>query len=398
MTSLDKQVLKADPSKQLDVEQAVRDRYSAASQQAESALCCPVDYQPQFLDVLPAELIERDYGCGDPSRYVYPGETVLDLGSGGGKICYIAAQVVGESGKVIGVDMNDDMLALARKYQQPIGNKLGFHNVQFHKARIQDLALDVEKFEQYLQAHPVSSSDQWWATQAEADGWRREQPMIANDSIDVIVSNCVLNLVTTADRQQLFSEMMRVLRRGGRAIISDIVSDEPVPDRRKRDATLWSGCISGAFVEDELLAAFSQAGFYGMEMVARQEEPWTVLEGIEFRSVTIRAFKGKEGPCWDHHQAVIYRGPWKSVQDDDGHTLRRGERTAVCGKTFDIYTRAPYTDHVIPVPPYSEVSVEEAKPLDCRRNEVRPPQKTKGLDYQLTTLPNPNSCCDTDCC
>jgi len=398
MTSLDKQVLKADPSKQLDVEQAVRDRYSAASQQAESALCCPVDYQPQFLDVLPAELIERDYGCGDPSRYVYPGETVLDLGSGGGKICYIAAQVVGESGKVIGVDMNDDMLALARKYQQPIGNKLGFHNVQFHKARIQDLALDVEKFEQYLQAHPVSSSDQWWATQAEADGWRREQPMIANDSIDVIVSNCVLNLVTTADRQQLFSEMMRVLRRGGRAIISDIVSDEPVPDRLKRDATLWSGCISGAFVEDELLAAFSQAGFYGMEMVARQEEPWTVLEGIEFRSVTIRAFKGKEGPCWDHHQAVIYRGPWKSVQDDDGHTLRRGERTAVCGKTFDIYTRAPYTDHVIPVPPYSEVSVEEAKPLDCRRNEVRPPQKTKGLDYQLTTLPNPNSCCDTDCC
>ncbi|MCH2128063.1 MAG: methyltransferase domain-containing protein [Pirellulaceae bacterium] len=398
MTSLDKQVLKADPSKQLDVEQAVRDRYSAASQQAESALCCPVDYQPQFLDVLPAELIERDYGCGDPSRYVYPGETVLDLGSGGGKICYIAAQVVGESGKVIGVDMNDDMLALARKYQQPIGNKLGFHNVQFHKARIQDLALDVEKFEQYLQAHPVSSSDQWWATQAEADGWRREQPMIANDSIDVIVSNCVLNLVTTADRQQLFSEMMRVLRRGGRAIISDIVSDEPVPDRLKRDATLWSGCISGAFVEDELLAAFSQAGFYGMEMVARQEEPWTVLEGIEFRSVTIRAFKGKEGPCLDHHQAVIYRGPWKSVQDDDGHTLRRGERTAVCGKTFDIYTRAPYTDHVIPVPPYSEVSVEEAKPLDCRRNEVRPPQKTKGLDYQLTTLPNPNSCCDTDCC
>ena len=127
------------------------------------------------------------------------------------------------------------------------------------------------------------------------------------------------------DRQQLFSEMMRVLRRGGRAIISDIVSDEPVPDRLKRDATLWSGCISGAFVEDELLAAFSQAGFYGMEMVARQEEPWTVLEGSEFRSVTIRAFKGKEGPCSDHHQAVIYRGPWKSVQDDDGHTLRRGE-------------------------------------------------------------------------
>ena len=91
----------------LDIELAVSDRYSAASQAAETALCCPVQYQSQYLEVLPQELIERDYGCGDPSRFLKDGDTVLDLGSGGGKICYIASQVVGSSGRVIGVDMNE---------------------------------------------------------------------------------------------------------------------------------------------------------------------------------------------------------------------------------------------------------------------------------------------------
>src|SRR5438552_14062278 len=102
----------------MNVESAVRQRYSQASQTKADALCCPVEYDRQFLKIIPAEVIERDYGCGDPSRYLKAGETVLDLGSGAGKICFIAAQVVGASGKVIGVDMNDDMLALARKHQR----------------------------------------------------------------------------------------------------------------------------------------------------------------------------------------------------------------------------------------------------------------------------------------
>ena len=93
------------------VESAVRQRYGAAAQEREAALCCPVEYDPQFLKVIPDEIIERDYGCGDPSRFVREGETVLDLGSGGGKICYIAAQIVGKSGTVIGVDANTEMLA-----------------------------------------------------------------------------------------------------------------------------------------------------------------------------------------------------------------------------------------------------------------------------------------------
>ena len=101
----------------LDVNQSVRDRYSEGAEERQADLCCPVDYDTSLLKILPSEIIEKDYGCGDPSRYVQSGDVVVDLGSGGGKICYIAAQLVGDSGQIIGVDMNDDMLSLARQYQ-----------------------------------------------------------------------------------------------------------------------------------------------------------------------------------------------------------------------------------------------------------------------------------------
>jgi len=184
-----------DESGSLDVENAVKQRYSSASQAAEPALCCPVQYDDSYLKVLPKELIERDYGCGDPSQFVEQGETVLDLGSGGGKICYIASQVVGPSGRVIGVDMNDDMLALARKFQPQISTAIGHDNVEFHKGRIQDLALDLDAFEAYLAEHPVQSVEEWQRAQTHAEQLRLGEPMVESNSVDVIVSNCVLNLV-----------------------------------------------------------------------------------------------------------------------------------------------------------------------------------------------------------
>jgi len=382
----------------LDFEHAVGQRYSAASQASEPALCCPVQYDTNLLKVLPQELIDRDYGCGDPSRYVQEGEVVLDLGSGGGKICYIASQVVGEKGRVIGVDMNDDMLALAHRFQEEISERIGWRNVNFHKGRIQDLALDLDKFETYLGQHPVASSSDWLRAQSYADQLRVEQPMVETDSIDVVLSNCVLNLVDPRDRQRLFAEVFRVLRRGGRAVISDIVCDEPVPERLQHDPTLWSGCISGAHQEDAFLDQFEQAGFYGIEVVERQVEPWATVEGIEFRSMTVRAFKGKEGPCLDHKQAVVYRGPWKSVTDDDGHVLRRGVRTAVCEKTFNIYKNPPYAADLYALPPYTPVDAEQAEEFDCRRNAVRDPRETKGTNLNITQLPTTDCCGPDSCC
>jgi len=382
----------------LNVEEAVRERYGAAAQAAEPALCCPVDYNPQYLEIIPEEIISRDYGCGDPSKHVAAGETVLDLGSGGGKICYIAAQIVGAGGQVIGVDRNDEMLALARQYQGTIAEKLGYANTDFRKGSIQDLALNLETFAAYLKENPVKTSSDWLRAEAHAQKLRETQPLVADDSIDVVVSNCVLNLVSQADRQQLFAEIFRVLRRGGRAVISDIVCDERVPERLQKDPTLWSGCISGAFLEHEFLDAFIDAGFYGVELLSRQAEAWAAVEGIEFRSATIRAYKGKEGPCLDQKQAVIYNGPWKQVVDDDGHTLRRGVRTAVCGKTFGIYTQEPYAGHVTAIEPAESISAEQADVYDCRRNVVRDPRETKGQGYQETKLPGEDCCGSEGCC
>lgn len=275
----------------LNVESAVRERYSAAAHQAEAALCCPVSYDRRFLEIIPPEILERDYGCGDPSKHVRAGETVLDLGSGGGKICYIAAQVVGAAGRVIGVDCNDEMLALARQYQRAVGERLGFHNVEFRKGQIQDLQLDLDCLETHLTEQPVRSSGDWLRAVEHAQSLRRSAPMIADGTIDVVVSNCVLNLVRSADRRQLFDEIFRVLKPGGRAVISDIVSDADVPAELQADARLWSGCISGAYREDRFLAAFESAGFHNIERLERQAEPWTTVGSLEFRSLTVRAFK-----------------------------------------------------------------------------------------------------------
>jgi len=379
-------------------EKATRDRYSSAAEAPEAALCCPVDYDPKYLEVIPQEVIEKDYGCGDPSKYVFPGDTVLDLGSGTGKICFIASQVVGEEGKVIGVDMTDDMLEVANRNAPIIADKIGYGNVEFRKGRIQDLGLDLNLLEKTLANTPVSDANSWMQLDQITKDLREKQPLVESESIDVVVSNCVLNLVETHLKGEMFEELHRVLKNGGRAVISDIVSDEDIPMHLQEDDYLWSGCISGAYTEEGFIKAFEDAGFYGIEVLKRDVEPWQTVEGIEFRSVTIQAWKGKEGPCLERNQAVIYKGPFSKVTDDDGHTMLRGQRYAVCDKTFNLYQKSPYKDHFDFVEPYNDIPLSEAKEFDCARDASRHPKESKGQDYDVTTAAS--DCCSTEegCC
>lgn len=377
-------------------ESATRDRYAAAAAAPEAALCCPVDYDPQFLKVIPAEVIEKDYGCGDPSKHLHPGDTVLDLGSGTGKICFIAAQVVGPTGKVIGVDMTDDMLEVAQRNAPIVAERIGYSNVEFRKGRIQDLGLDLNLLDQHLKENPISDAASYLAADAIAAELRVTHPLIPSDSIDAVVSNCVLNLVETPLKRQLFEEIFRVLKKGGRAVISDIVSDEEIPLHLQNDAYLWSGCISGAYTEEGFLQAFADAGFYGIEILKRDDAPWQTVEGIEFRSVTIQAWKGKQGPCFERNQAVVYKGPFLKVLDDDGHAMERGKRYAVCDKTFNLYQAAPYKEHFAFIEPITEVPLAEAKPFNCAASALRHPKETKGQDYRATTVAA--ECCDGGSC
>src|SRR3954451_913908 len=379
------------------VEDVVRERYRQGAEERVANLCCPVDYDPRYLAVIPQEVLERDYGCGDPSRHLQAGETVLDLGSGTGKICFIAAQVLGATGKVIGVDMTDGKLEVARRNAPIVADRVGYANVEFRKGRIQDLALSIDLLDAELKRRPISDAASFLAADELAQELRVEQPLIANDSVDVVVSNCVLNLVESGAKRQLFEEIFRVLKIGGRAVISDIVSDEEVPDHLQNDPELWSGCISGALTEEGFLSAFTAAGFYGVQILNRDEQPWQTVEGIEFRSVTIEAFKGKQGPCVERNQAVIYKGPFKEVLDDDNHRMERGRRYAVCDKTYNIYRKPPYTGSFEFVDPRTPIPVEEAKPFDCSRTELRHPKETKGQDYDVTT--EASQCCDGgNCC
>ncbi|HEX4953788.1 MAG TPA: methyltransferase domain-containing protein [Thermoanaerobaculia bacterium] len=385
-------------STSLAVERVVRERYSEGANQRVAELCCPVSYDPQYLAVIPDEVLERDYGCGDPSRHLHPGETVLDLGSGTGKICFIAAQVVGPTGRVIGVDMTPDMLAVARAAAPLVAERLGYANVELRRGRIQDLALDLDLLEAELAARPIRSADGWLAAEELARELRRTEPLVADASVDVVVSNCVLNLVAPGEKRQLFAEIFRVLKKGGRAVISDIVADEPVPEEMRNDAELWSGCISGALTEEGFLAAFEEAGFHGVRILELPAEPWRTVDGIEFRSITVEAFKGKEGPCFEHNQAVIYKGPFKEVLDDDGHRMVRGGRYAVCAKTFELYGREPYRDQFLFVEPLEPVEPGAAQPFDCSRTARRHPKETKGQDYHATT--EAVACCapGSGCC
>jgi SAM-dependent methyltransferase len=291
------------------------------------------------------------------------------------------------------------MLALARKHQTRFAERAGFDNVSFRCGMIQDLQLDLELLAERMADHEHAGVEGILEQRMLEQHLRKKQPLVPSDSVDCVVSNCVLNLVRADDRQQMFREVFRVLKRGGRAAISDIVSDEDVPPHLKADPELWSGCISGAWREDDFLAEFARAGFHGIYIAKRQEEPWQTVEGIEFRSVTVVAHKGKLGPCLERNQAVVYRGPFSKVEDDDGHVYHRGQRMAVCDKTFRLLQREPYRGAFIPIEPLEATALDAAQAFDCQPNSRRDPRETKGYEYDVTT--DPISDCggmDGPCC
>lgn len=377
-------------------EDAVYKRYAGAAQAVEAALCCPVEYSHEFLKVIPAEVLERDYGCGDPTPYVRPGETVLDLGSGGGKLCFIAAQLVGEKGRVIGVDCNDSMMQLAKSAAPIVAQRLGYANVEFRYGLIQDLQLDLERLADSLAQHPVDGTQGYLKLRHLEEELRREQPLIPDESVDCVLSNCVLNLVRIRDRKELFSEIFRVLKAGGRVAVSDIVSDKSVPEHMRSNPELWSGCISGAFREDEFLDAFEKAGFHGMHIAKRESRPWRTVEGIEFRSVTVVAYKGMPENSNDSNQALLYRGPFKVVEDDQGHLYRRGEPVAVSNKVFRMLQQSPYEDQFIAISSGLPIADVQAGKTACCQSTPRTSCET--ADSRLGAAPRSSGNCGESCC
>ena len=253
------------------IKEKVREKYGALAEQhtqraaapidlfeerPQAASCCgPVDccggtvdvenlaealYEQTELAGLPDTVTMASLGCGNPTAIasLKPGETVLDLGSGGGIDCFLAARAVGLTGRVIGVDMTDRMLELANANKA----KLGLTNVEFRKGEIE--ALPVE-----------------------------------NNSIDVIISNCVINL--SPDKEGVFREAFRALRPGGRLAVSDIVTEGDMPEVLRANISGWTGCITGAIDQNEYLDKMSQAGFTGVTVESRTSYGLEALDSLD---------------------------------------------------------------------------------------------------------------------
>jgi radical SAM protein with 4Fe4S-binding SPASM domain len=289
----------------LDASRAVvREFYGQAAEAPQTELCCPTSYNPELIAHIPQEVLDRFYGCGSPMELgeVSEGETVIDLGSGGGIDCFIAARLVGASGRVIGVDMTDQMLKIARENQVIVAERLGYDVVEFRKGFLEELPVEAR-------------------------------------SVDLITSNCVINL--SPDKKQVFREMWRVLTDHGRLVVSDIVTEEPVPPHLQANARLWGECLSGALTEDEFLSFLEQAGFYGLSVLRKTY--WKEVEGYRFFSVTVRGYKyEKKAGCVFIGQTAIYRGPFKSIIDEEGHLFPRNEAIEVCTDTAAKLLQPPY--------------------------------------------------------
>jgi arsenite methyltransferase len=282
----------------------VRDYYGKAAEAPQEALCCPTAYDPAELDHIPEEVLAISYGCGSPMAAAAPrpGETVMDLGAGGGIDCFIAARHVGPEGAVIGVDMTDPMLERATASAGAVAERLGYSVVSFRKG--------------FLEAVPVE------------DG-----------VADLVTSNCVLNLST--DKPKVFREIHRVLKNGGRFVIADIVAEQPVPERLRADPALWGECIAGAMTEREFAAAAEAAGFFAITL--ERDYLWKEVEGIRFYSTTFRGYRYDKAPaCLYQGQTAVYLGPGRAFTDDDGHTYLRGEVVEVCSDTAAKLQCVPY--------------------------------------------------------
>jgi MoaA/NifB/PqqE/SkfB family radical SAM enzyme/ubiquinone/menaquinone biosynthesis C-methylase UbiE len=282
----------------------VQEFYGKAAEEPQPGLCCPIHYDAEDIRHIPQEVLERFYGCGSPVSLaeVRSGEVMVDLGSGGGIDCFIAAKKVGPEGRVVGVDMTDQMLSVAERNKIAVARNLGYDAVEFRRG--------------YLERVPVE-----------------------NASADLVTSNCVINL--SPDKPAVFQEMWRILKDHGRIVVSDIVSDRPAPPRVRANEYLWGECIAGALTEEEFLSELEQAGFYGLEILKKSF--WKEVEGYPFYSVTVRGYKyeKKEG-CVYTGQKAVYRGPFKAVMDEEGHLFPRDVAVEVCTDTAAKLAQAPY--------------------------------------------------------
>lgn len=306
---------------------AVREYYGRvlkSSADLKTSACCLAEALPPHVAAVLPEIHEevkaRFYGCGSPIPPALEGITVLDLGCGSGRDCYVLSKLVGPRGRVIGLDMTDEQLAVARRHREHHARRFGWDNTDFRQGYIEDLA----------------------------------GAGVADASIDLVVSNCVLNL--SPDKPRVFREMFRVLKPGGELYFSDVFADRRIPDELARDPVLLGECLGGALYGEDFRRLLAQVGCRDARVVS--STPLALADAdvqrkigfVSFTSRTIRAFKlDLEDRCEDFGQVAYYQGslpehPHRFALDDH-HLLEAGKPMPVCGNTADMLSRTRYAPH-----------------------------------------------------
>lgn len=287
--------------------------------------CCDIYSLPEWLKPLLAnihpEVLNRYYGCGLVCPTELKGKRILDLGCGSGRDVYALAQLVGADGLVVGVDMTDEQLHVARDHQAYHAEQYGFSNVRFLQGYIERLdELDLEP-----------------------------------ESFDVIVSNCVINL--SPDKDAVISGAYRLLKEGGELYFSDVYADRRVPQKLMEDPVLLGECLSGALYWNDFQTIAKRHGFLDPRLVEYRplavEDPniKAKLDPIQFMSATYRLFKlpQLESACEDYGQAVIYKGTMFEAPHvfvlDEHHLIETGKVFPVCGNTWHMLASTRLAEH-----------------------------------------------------
>lgn len=292
-----------------------------------NACCCDVNsippYQKRVLNLIHDEILSKYYGCGSPIPPCLDGCTVLDLGCGTGRDVYTASKLVGQNGKVIGIDMTDEQLEVAHRNLDFQMKQFGFSvpNVEFKKGDIEDLAaLGIE-----------------------------------NNSVDVVISNCVINLA--ADKEKVYSEIYRVLKPGGELYFSDVFSDRRVPPEISNDPVMYGECLGGTLYLEDFRRLMNKCGWADFRCLSfvpitiNNPEIEKKAGDVNFFSLTVRAFKlnSLEDRNENYGQTAVYDGGIedyeKSFMLDDSFDLITGEETHVCGNTAAMLRESRYAKH-----------------------------------------------------
>jgi len=264
----------------------VKDYYSSAATATKEDILNPICYAEEVIAHIPEAFRFRGYGCGSPvlDAEIKPGETIVDLGSGRGVEIFVAANMAGRDGRCIGVDMLDPMLEIAERGAHAVRKNLGYDSIEFRKGYLEELPLE-------------------------------------NDSTDLVLSNCVMNLST--NKRRAFAEIFRALKPGGRLVISDVVCEEEPDPAIRNDAELQGECIAGALQQKDLVGLLEECGFVDIRLLKRF--PYRIVRDHPFFSLTFAAWKPRESRA----VPVIYRGPLAALPLPNGQTLYPGQKTLI---------------------------------------------------------------------